>query len=111
MAGGYFHSIRLLRSQCQGCVTCVKACPTEAIRVRNGKAELIEARCIDCGECLRRCGYHAIVAETDNWKKLNNLNIISLCLLLLYMRSFRLKQVRRLFGKGYIDWDLMKFLM
>ena len=80
MAGGYFHSIRLLRSQCQGCVTCVKACPTEAIRVRNGKAELIEARCIDCGECLRRCGYHAIVAETDNWKKLNNLNIISLCL-------------------------------
>ena len=65
MAGGYFHSIRLLRSQCQGCVTCVKACPTEAIRVRNGKAELIEARCIDCGECLRRCGYHAIVAETD----------------------------------------------
>jgi len=56
MAGGYFHSIRLLRSQCQGCVTCVKACPTEAIRVRNGKAELIEARCIDCGECLRRCG-------------------------------------------------------
>ena len=69
MAGGYFHSIRLLRSQCQGCVTCVKACPTEAIRVRNGKAELIEARCIDCGECLRRCGYHAIVAETDKLKE------------------------------------------
>lgn len=70
MAGGYFHSIRLLRSQCQGCVTCVKACPTEAIRVRNGKAELIESRCIDCGECLRRCGYHAIVAETDKLEEI-----------------------------------------
>ncbi|CAK7003122.1 [Fe-Fe] hydrogenase large subunit C-terminal domain-containing protein [Phascolarctobacterium sp.] len=70
MAGGYFHSIRFLRSQCQGCVTCVKACPTEAIRVRNGKAELIESRCIDCGECLRRCGYHAIVAETDKLEEI-----------------------------------------
>ncbi len=70
MAEGYFHSIRFLRSQCRGCVTCVKACPTEAIRVRNGKAELIESRCIDCGECLRRCAYHAIVAETDKLEEI-----------------------------------------
>lgn len=70
MAGEYFHSIKFLRSQCKGCVTCVKACPTEAIRVRNGKAELIESRCIDCGECLRRCGYHAIVAQTDKLEEI-----------------------------------------
>ena len=37
----YFHSVRLLRDKCQGCVSCVKACPTEAIRVRNGKAEIL----------------------------------------------------------------------
>lgn len=65
MAEGYIHSVRFVNSKCRGCVTCVKACPTDAIRVRNGKAELIEARCIDCGECLRRCPYHAVEAYTD----------------------------------------------
>ena len=54
MAEGYIHSVRFVPSKCKGCVTCVKACPTDAIRVRNGKAELIAARCIDCGECMRR---------------------------------------------------------
>ena len=48
----YFHSVRLLRDKCQGCVSCVKACPTEAIRVRNGKAEILPDRCIDCGLVL-----------------------------------------------------------
>lgn len=36
----YFHSVELQRNKCQGCVSCVKLCPTEAIRVRNGKAEI-----------------------------------------------------------------------
>ena len=53
----YFHSVRLLRDKCQGCVSCVKACPTEAIRVRNGKAEILPDRCIDCGACESRCPY------------------------------------------------------
>lgn len=65
MAGGYFHSVRFLPSKCKGCITCVKACPTDAIRVRHGKAELIENRCIDCGECLKKCSYHAIEAISD----------------------------------------------
>lgn len=37
----YFHSVELQRNKCQGCVSCVKLCPTEAIRVRNGKAEIL----------------------------------------------------------------------
>ena len=66
MSGGYFHSVRLKGSACIGCVTCVKYCPTEAIRVRNGKAIILAARCIDCGECIRRCPHHAKVAVMDN---------------------------------------------
>lgn len=61
----YFHSIRLEQEICQGCVSCVKVCPTEAIRVRNGKAEILADRCIDCGACAKKCPYHAFSVVTD----------------------------------------------
>lgn len=59
----YFHSVRLDKDLCRGCVSCLKRCPTNAIRVRNGKAYIISERCIDCGECIRICPYHAKYAE------------------------------------------------
>lgn len=62
----YFHSVRLLPDRCKGCVNCIKRCPTEAIRIRGGKARIIESRCIDCGECIRRCSNHAKSAVTDS---------------------------------------------
>lgn len=61
----YFHSVALQREKCQGCVSCVKLCPTEAIRVRNGKAEILGDRCIDCGACAAGCPYHAFSVRTD----------------------------------------------
>ena len=61
----YFHSVTLEKDACRGCITCVKRCPTEAIRVRNGKAQIIKERCIDCGECIRVCPHHAKHAVTD----------------------------------------------
>lgn len=53
------HSVTLDASRCKGCINCIKRCPTEAIRVRNGKAYIIDDRCIDCGECIRLCPHHA----------------------------------------------------
>ena len=38
----FFHSVTLDRDKCHGCINCVKRCPTEAIRVRNGKAKIIK---------------------------------------------------------------------
>lgn len=61
----YFHSVTLDKDACRGCITCVKRCPTEAIRVRDGKAQIIKERCIDCGECIRVCPHHAKHAVTD----------------------------------------------
>ncbi len=61
----YFHSVTLDKELCRGCTNCIKRCPTEAIRVREGKAKIIDVRCIDCGECIRICPHHAKLALTD----------------------------------------------
>lgn len=62
-------------NKCKGCTNCIKGCPTEAIRVRNGRAYIIENKCIDCGECIRVCPNSAKYAVTDNLKKLNKFKI------------------------------------
>lgn len=68
----YFHSVTLDKDKCRGCTNCIKHCPTEAIRVRNGKAVIIKERCIDCGECIRICPYHAKKAVTDPYEIIRN---------------------------------------
>ena len=53
------HSVVMDADKCIGCTNCIKQCPTEAIRVRSGKAFILTERCIDCGECIRICKNHA----------------------------------------------------
>ncbi|MCI6927976.1 MAG: 4Fe-4S binding protein, partial [Ruminococcus sp.] len=60
-----FHSVSLDKQKCLGCMNCIKRCPTQAIRVRHGKATIISERCIDCGECIRICPHHAKTAKSD----------------------------------------------
>jgi iron only hydrogenase large subunit-like protein len=45
---------------CNGCVICIKVCPTKAIRIREDQKAHIEGVCINCGECLRVCPRGAI---------------------------------------------------
>lgn len=61
----YEHSVYLDSSKCNGCTTCLKHCPTEAIRIKDGKAVINQERCIDCGECIRVCPYKAKRAVCD----------------------------------------------
>ena len=68
----YFHSVRLDKDKCQGCTNCIKRCPTQAIRVREGKAHIVKERCIDCGECIRVCPHHAKVASSDSLEQIKN---------------------------------------
>ena len=55
----YEHSVLLDESKCTGCTACLKHCPTEAIRIKNGHAVINSTRCIDCGECIRVCPHQA----------------------------------------------------
>ena len=61
----YFHSVELDAERCCGCTNCLKRCPTEAIRIRDGKAHIRSERCIDCGECIRVCPHHAKRARSN----------------------------------------------
>ena len=66
------HSVTLDIARCKGCTNCIKRCPTEAIRVRNGHAVIMEERCIDCGECIRLCPYQAKKARYDSFESFSN---------------------------------------
>lgn len=67
-----FHSVRMDEDKCVGCMNCIKHCPTEAIRVRNGKANIIKEKCIDCGKCIAVCPHHAKYADRDRLQNIIN---------------------------------------
>ncbi len=68
----YKHSVSLDEEKCKGCTTCLRRCPTQAIRVRDGKAIINPNLCIDCGECIRHCPYKAKKASFDSLDALNH---------------------------------------
>lgn len=67
-----YHAIEVDVDKCMGCTHCMKACPTEAIRIRNGIATINDDRCVDCGNCLRACPVDAFTVDHDSLKQINN---------------------------------------
>jgi iron only hydrogenase large subunit-like protein len=66
------HTVTLEQDKCMGCVACMRRCPTEAIRVRNGKAKIYYDKCIGCGECVRVCHHYAKKAVYDSIDTIND---------------------------------------
>lgn len=62
---GYNHLIDLNFDDCIGCTRCMRICPTEAIRIVNGKVKLLEEKCINCGSCFSTCHVHAFKVQGD----------------------------------------------
>ena len=56
---------KITSEKCTGCGTCTDVCPTEAIIIENGKAE-ITLGCIDCGACPRVCPEGAIKMQISS---------------------------------------------
>lgn len=67
----FFHAIKVNEDICFGCSHCMNACPTEAIRIWNGKAIINENKCVDCGECYRACPVNAIYVEENEFDSIN----------------------------------------
>ena len=66
------NSVTLDKKECVGCTTCMKHCPTGAIRVRRGRAHILRQRCIDCGNCIRVCPHKAKKAVCDSFDAIYN---------------------------------------
>ncbi len=65
MEEGHYHSIRFAAGRCNGCMSCMRVCPTQAIRIRRQQAVMLDDRCIDCGECIKVCTLGAVEALTE----------------------------------------------
>lgn len=66
----FFHALQINENVCEGCSHCMRVCPTEAIRVRDGIAHINEDRCIDCGHCFIACPHKAIFVKQDDFEEI-----------------------------------------
>jgi len=64
------HALQIMHELCTGCSLCMKVCPSQALRVREGKAVMHSDWCIDCGECIRVCPEKAIKITADDFKRI-----------------------------------------
>jgi len=57
-----------IKNRCRVCYTCVRECPAKAIKIINGQAEVLNERCIACGNCTKVCsqGAKAFLYTIDN---------------------------------------------
>ena len=56
-----------IKELCRTCYTCVRECPAKAIRIVGGQAEVIDERCITCGNCTKVCSQGAkVFLKTGN---------------------------------------------
>jgi uncharacterized Fe-S center protein len=61
--------------KCTACHNCMDWCPEDAIIEKGDVVEIVEKRCIGCGECLTECRFDAV---KYNWR-MDNHKIQKLC--------------------------------
>ena len=66
----FHHALRINKNKCIGCTHCMRTCPTDAIRIRNGKASVNPDKCVDCGMCMISCKHNAIIVEQDDFQRI-----------------------------------------
>lgn len=58
--------VRFDEALCTGCGSCMRVCPTTAIRIKKKKSIRIVDQCVGCGECIRVCPESAVSAATED---------------------------------------------
>lgn len=60
--------VSTIKEKCRRCYTCVRECPSKAIKVVDGQAAVIEERCIACGNCVKVCkqGAKSILSHRES---------------------------------------------
>lgn len=68
-------------ANCKNCYKCVRTCNVKAIEVKNDQAQIIENRCVACGQCLVVCPQNArnVLSDVDIVKEAikNNRKVIA----------------------------------
>ncbi|MFW5799142.1 MAG: [Fe-Fe] hydrogenase large subunit C-terminal domain-containing protein, partial [Planctomycetota bacterium] len=93
--------ITTLKEKCRVCYTCVRECPSKAIRIADGQAEVVPERCIGCGNCVRVCSQHAKQAASsiDRVRKLfTNNHTVTACIAPSFPAEFPEVDYRELVG-------------
>jgi len=65
MEQAFYHAHQIIPERCTGRLHCIRACPTRAIRMRNGRITFMPELCIDCGECISVCPEKVFVPLID----------------------------------------------
>lgn len=55
--------VRVIAERCTGCGLCTRVCPTDALRMKGGVAEVDEKVCSACAKCVSACPQQAIIFE------------------------------------------------
>ncbi len=66
----FYHALGFRKEVCIGCSHCMNVCPTQAIRIKGGKAHLTDNRCVDCGKCYLVCPVGAIIVKQDDFNRI-----------------------------------------
>jgi len=56
--------VSTIGEKCKKCYACIKSCPARAIKVKDGKASVMDERCISCGHCTTVCSQNAKVVKS-----------------------------------------------
>ncbi len=59
-------------SHCQKCMKCLRFCPGEAISIQNGRVNIEDEKCINCGRCIDKCNFQGLTAMGSTISDIEN---------------------------------------
>lgn len=68
----FHHSHIVIPERCTGRMKCIKACPSQALRLKHGKITFFDDLCVDCGACIKTCPENVfvpVIDEVSNFKE------------------------------------------